>query len=59
MTKTKDKDKIEVIKINSINEELDEVFLYRGDPYVNKVIRAPAGTYKLGAAVEDKEEEAK
>ncbi len=53
MTKTKEKDKIEVVKINSINEELDEVFLYREDPYVNEVKRVPSGTYKLGAFTED------
>jgi hypothetical protein len=53
MTKTKEKDKIEVVRINSINEELDEVFLYRSDPYVNEVKRVPAGTYKLGAFTED------
>ena len=58
MTK-KDKDKIEVVKINSINEELDEVFIYRSEPYVNKAIRAPAGKYKLGASVDEKEAEAK
>lgn len=50
---SKTKDKIEVVKINSINEELDEVFLYRADPYVNEVKRAPKGTYKLGAFTED------
>lgn len=50
---SKTKDKIEVIKINSINEELDEVFLYREDPYLNEVKRVPSGTYKLGAFTED------
>lgn len=53
MSKTKDKDKIEVVKINSVDEHTDEVFLYRKDPYVNKAIYAPAGTFKLGAFTED------
>lgn len=50
------KDKIEVVKINSINEELDEVFLYREDPYVNEVLRVKAGTYKLGPIADEKAE---
>lgn len=47
---TKTKDKIEVVKINSIDEKTDEVFLYREDPYVNEVRRVPSGTFKLGGA---------
>lgn len=60
MTKTKDKEKIEVVRVNSIDEKTDEVFLYREDPYVNEVRRVPSGTFKLGAvteaAIEKKEE---
>ena len=58
MAKT-DKAKIEVVQINSIDAETDEVFLYREDPYVNEVKRAPKGQFKLGpiseAAIEKKE----
>ena len=51
----KAKDKIEVVRIHSIDEEMDEVFFYREEPYVNEVKRVKAGTYKLGAIVEEKE----
>lgn len=53
MSKTKEKEKIEVVRINSVSEELDEVFLYREDPYMNKAVYAKPGIYKLGAFTED------
>jgi hypothetical protein len=56
VAKTKDREKVEVVKINSIDEETDEVFLYRdspGLPYINEAIRVPSGTCKLGAYTED------
>ena len=52
MTKTKEKEKIEVVKINPVDDETEEVFLYREDPYVNEVRRAPKGLYKLGTFTE-------
>ena len=51
----KDKNKIEVVRINSVNEELDEVFLYREDPYLNEARYVKAGSMKLGPLPEDKE----
>ena len=64
MPKTKDREKVEVVKINSIDDELDEVFLYRDTPnlpYINEVVRVPKGTYKLGVfteqTIEKKKEE--
>lgn len=64
MTKTKEKDKIQV-RINKGADQnppsdVDEVFLYRDDPYVNEVKYVKPGTYKEGeyteATVEKKEE---
>lgn len=52
MSKTKDKDKIEVIRINPVDDETEEVFLYREEPYLNEVKRAPKGVYKIGAFTE-------
>jgi hypothetical protein len=57
------KDKIEVVKINPTGvkdaegNELEEVFFYREDPYVNEAKYVKAGTYKLGAVEEKKVEE--
>jgi hypothetical protein len=62
MPKTKEREKVEVVKINSIDEETDEVFLYRDTPnlpYINEVIRVPSGTYKLGLFTEDTVEKKK
>jgi hypothetical protein len=54
MAKTKDKDKIEVVRINESEDgQTEEVFLYREEPYVNEVKYAPKGVYKLGAFTED------
>jgi hypothetical protein len=52
MTKTKEKDKIEVVRINPVDDETEEVFLYREEPYVNEVHYAPKGLYKLGTFTE-------
>lgn len=54
MAKAKDKEasKIEVIKINPVDDETEEVFLYREEPYVNEVKYAPKGLYKLGTFTE-------
>jgi hypothetical protein len=52
MTKTSEKDKIEVVKINPVDENTEEVFLYREDPYLNEVHYAPKGLYKLGVFTE-------
>lgn len=52
MTKTKETDKIEVVRINPVDEETEEVFLYREEPYLNEVHYAPKGLYKLGAFTE-------
>lgn len=58
MSKTKDKDKIEVVAVNPTGtkdvdgDEVEEVFLYREDPYVNEARYAKKGTYKLGAFTE-------
>jgi hypothetical protein len=62
MTKTKEKEKIEVVRINPVNDETDEVFLYRdteGLPYVNEAVYVPKGTYKLGAFTEETVEKKK
>lgn len=61
MSKTKDKDKIEVVRINTSDDgETEEVFLYREEPYFNEVRYAKPGTYKLGTftekTIESKEE---
>lgn len=45
--------KIEVIRINSVDAETDEVFFYRGDPYVNEVKYVKTGTFKLGPLSEE------
>lgn len=52
MTKTKETDKIEVVRINPVDDETEEVFLYREEPYVNEVKYAPKGLYKLGTFTE-------
>lgn len=60
MTKTKDKP-IEVVKINKVDEERDEVFFYREEPYFNEVKYVKTGAFKLGTlseeAIEKKSEE--
>lgn len=53
MPKTKDKEKIQVVKINPVDDETEEVFLYREDPYVNEVKYAKKGLYKLGPVKEE------
>lgn len=53
MSKTKEKDKIQVVRINPIDGDMEEVFLYREDPYVNEVRRVKAGTFKVGAFTEE------
>lgn len=53
MTKDKAPAKIEVVKINPVDSEMDEVFFYRTEPYVNEVKRVKRGTYKLGPLSEE------
>jgi hypothetical protein len=58
MPKTRERDKIEVVAINPTGtkdtdgDDLEEVFLYREEPYLNEARYAKAGTYKLGAYTE-------
>lgn len=51
-TKTKEKDKINVRIVEGEND-MDEVFLTRDDPYVNEVKYVPRGTYKEGSFTEE------
>lgn len=53
MTRDKAPAKIEVVKINLIDDETDEVFFYRTEPYINEVKRVKHGTYKLGPLSEE------
>ena len=54
MSKTKERDKIQVVAIYPIpGKDVEEVFLYREEPYYNERVEVKAGTYKLGAFTED------
>lgn len=53
MTKTKEKDKIQVVKIDPVDDETEAVYLYRDEPYVNEVKYAKKGTYKVGTFTEE------
>jgi hypothetical protein len=64
MSKTKERDKIEVVAINPVpgkdadGNDREEVFLKREDPnnpesYINEARYVKAGTYKLGTFTED------
>lgn len=54
MSKTKERDKIQVMSINPVpGKDEEEVFLYREDPYYNETVYVKPGTYKLGAFAED------
>lgn len=47
---------IEVIRINQ-GEDVEEVFLYRDEPYVNEVRYAKPGTYEIGPLPEEADDE--
>lgn len=54
MSKTKEKDKIQVVRIElSEDGTFEEVALYREEPYFNEVRYAKPGVYKLGAFTEE------
>lgn len=50
--KTKDKP-VEVVKINKVDDERDEVFFYREEPYFNETKYVKTGTFKLGPLSEE------
>ena len=36
------------VRVNKIDENMDEVFIYREEPYVNRAIYAKTGLFKTG-----------
>jgi hypothetical protein len=53
MSKTKERDKIKVLRVTPMGDGREEVALYREDPYFNELRYAPEGTYKEGSFTED------
>lgn len=51
------------VRINRVDENIDEVFIYSEDPYINRAIHAKTGLFKVGEfpldEIEKKEEQSK
>lgn len=60
MSKTKEAEKIQVVRVTPIGDGREEAALYREEPYLNELRYAPEGTYKVGAysesTIQSKEE---